>query len=81
MQTVTVYSTPNCSRCKVTYMALDRAGVPYTPVDVSQDEGARAYVEDLGYTEAPVVVVDDDNHWSGYRPEQIARVARALASE
>jgi hypothetical protein len=33
-------------------------------------------VDELGYTEAPVVVVDEHDHWSGFRPDQIDRIAR-----
>ncbi|MFB2582341.1 hypothetical protein ACEXQD_13920 [Herbiconiux sp. P15] len=27
--------------------------------------------DDLGYSAAPVVVIDDHNHWSGFRPDLI----------
>jgi glutaredoxin-like protein NrdH len=77
--TVTVYSTPDCAQCRLTYLALERAGVDYTVVDLSRDAAARRYVtERLGHTTAPVVVVDGDPvvHWSGFRRELIARLAR-----
>lgn len=35
-----------------------------------------AVVEDLGYSEAPVVVVSDEHHWSGFRPDQIDRLIK-----
>ena len=38
--------------------------------------------EDLGYSEAPVCIVEDgtgEDHWSGFRPDNIKRVARASA--
>jgi glutaredoxin-like protein NrdH len=75
MYTVTVYTTPSCARCVMTCRVLDRAGIRYRLVDVAADAAAREYVAgELGYTEAPVVVVDQDeaNHWSGFRPEKIA---------
>jgi glutaredoxin-like protein NrdH len=78
MATVTVYSTPDCVQCRLTYLALDRAGVEYTVVDLTQDAAARRYVtEHLGHTTAPVVVVDGDpvRHWSGFRRERIAALA------
>lgn len=77
--TVTVYSTPDCTQCRMTYVALERAGVPYTVVDLDRDAAARAYVTGvLGHTAAPVVVVDQDpvRHWSGFRPERIAALGR-----
>lgn len=72
--TVTVYSTPVCMQCKMTYLALDKAGIDYTIVDVSQSpEAAKWITEELGYAQAPVVVVDQDpdNHWSGFSPDKI----------
>lgn len=83
MITVTVYSTgPTCQRCTLTKKALDKRGVRFIEVDLRDHPAARDYItEDLGYTEAPVVVVEDgtgQDHWSGFRPDQIARVgARA----
>ena len=78
MPPLMVYSTPQCMACKMTYRQLDAAGIEYRVIDVSSDDPAREYVQDLGYSTAPVVVVvSDDEHWSGFRPELIARVAKA----
>ncbi len=68
---VTVYSLPVCSQCKLTYRALDRAGVAYEVVDLSTDQAAAALVKELGHIQAPVVVAGD-RHWSGFRPDMIA---------
>ena len=82
MLTVTVYSTgPGCMQCKMTYRALDQAGIGYTVVDVTDNPAAREYVMDeLGHSTAPVVVVDQDldHHWSGFRREKIAALATHL---
>ena len=77
MITVTVYTTgPTCQRCKLTKDVLTRKGVSFTEVDIREQSAARDYVVDeLGYAEAPVVVVDEHDHWSGFRPDQIDRVA------
>lgn len=48
-------------RCRLTCRYLDDNGVDFTVVDLRADAhaAARDYVtEDLGYSEAPVVVVD-----------------------
>ena len=74
---VTVYSKPACIQCTMTYRALDRAGVTYTVVDVTENAAALEYVsEDLGYSAAPIVVVDDHNHWAGFRPDLIAALTQ-----
>lgn len=84
MMTVTVYSTgSSCVRCKMTKDVLTKRGVPFVEVDLREHPEAREYVtEDLGYTEAPVCVVEDrtgQDHWSGFRPDQIDRIAHANA--
>lgn len=72
---VMVYSTPNCGQCRMTYQVLDRQGVPYTVVDVSENPAALEYVQDLGYSQAPVVVMSDQEHWSGFRPDLLTKIA------
>ena len=72
--TVTLYGKPACIQCAATERALDKQGIEYTKVDVSVDLDALDYVRDLGYMQAPVVVVDGE-HWSGFRPERIAALA------
>ncbi|CAM3696566.1 glutaredoxin-like protein NrdH [Tsukamurella ocularis] len=76
---VIVYTRPACVQCTATYRALDKAGVEYTSVDISLDEEAREYVLALGYLQAPVVVVDGADHWSGFRPDRIKALAEVLA--
>jgi glutaredoxin-like protein NrdH len=79
---VTVYSKPACIQCTRTYRALDKAGVTYTVVDVTESAAALEYVfEDLGYSSAPIVVVDEHNHWAGLRPDRIAALAQGRALE
>ncbi|PTR31785.1 ribonucleoside-diphosphate reductase class Ib glutaredoxin subunit [Rhodococcus sp. OK519] len=67
---ITVYTKPACVQCNATYRALDKAGLEYDIVDISEDPEARDYVMALGYLQAPVVVAGDD-HWSGFRPDRI----------
>lgn len=68
--TVTVYTQPACVQCNATKKALDKAGIAYDVVDVSENTHAREYVMALGYLTAPVVVAGDA-HWSGFRPDRI----------
>lgn len=68
---ITVYSTPDCSQCKMTYRLLDNKNIDYDVVDLTQDETAMQMVKDLGYTRAPVVVAGAE-HWSGFRPDKLA---------
>jgi glutaredoxin-like protein NrdH len=42
------------------------------------DENALEAVKALGYLQAPVVITDED-HWSGFRPDKINELAARLA--
>jgi len=66
----TVYSKPACVQCDATYWALDKHGIAYDVVDLTQDPTALELVRSLGYLQAPVVITGD-THWSGFRPDQI----------
>ncbi len=76
---ITVYSKPACVQCEATYRALDKKGLEYDVVDVTQDPEALALVRELGYLQAPVVVAED-THWSGFRPDQITALAAKVAT-
>jgi glutaredoxin-like protein NrdH len=79
----TVYSLPACVQCNSTYKAFDRKGVSYSTVDVSVDADAHALTKELGYMQAPVVIVRDadgevKDHWGGFNPEKITAFAQAV---
>ncbi|WP_346845671.1 glutaredoxin-like protein NrdH [uncultured Rothia sp.] len=67
---VTVYTKPACVQCNMTYRALDKNGIDYTTVDITEDAAALAHIKELGYLQAPVVIADGD-HWSGFQPDRI----------
>lgn len=71
---ITVYSKPACVQCTATTRALDRKGIDYTVVDISEDAEAYARVQDMGYRQVPVVVAGD-MHWAGFRPDMIGTLS------
>lgn len=75
---VTIYSKPQCPQCDATKRRLTKAGATFREVDLTEQADALAWVsEELGYSSAPVVVIEDgtdENHWSGYRPDLIDRL-------
>ncbi|WP_411730939.1 glutaredoxin family protein [Paeniglutamicibacter sp.] len=78
---ITIYTKPGCFGCRKTAEKFTEARVAFTEVDITQKLAALEYVtEELGYSQAPIVVVDDDFHWSGLNPTNIA-VAIKLAKE
>ena len=72
---ITVYTKPSCVQCNATYRALDAKGIEYEVLDLSEDPTALEYVKGLGYMQAPVVVTDDE-HWSGFRPDKIEALSK-----
>ncbi len=73
-QAVTIYTLPACVQCDATKRALDRKGIPYIAIDLSQDESALVMVRGLGYQSAPVVIAGDA-HWAGFRPDRIGALS------
>ncbi|MHD0301070.1 glutaredoxin-like protein NrdH [Rhodococcus erythropolis] len=73
---VTVYTKPACVQCNATYRALDKAGIEYDVIDITENAQARDYVMSLGYLQAPVVVAGDV-HFSGFRPDEIKKLSAA----
>ncbi|MTI15802.1 glutaredoxin-like protein NrdH [Rhodobacteraceae bacterium RKSG542] len=69
--TITVYSKPSCVQCNATYRALEKIGVDFNIVDLSEDDAAFNHVQSLGYKQVPVVEARGD-HWAGFRPDKIA---------
>ncbi|WP_025119701.1 MULTISPECIES: glutaredoxin-like protein NrdH [unclassified Serratia (in: enterobacteria)] len=76
---IIIYTKPDCVQCNATYRALDRQGIDYRVVDLTQDQQALDHVKSLGYQQVPVIITGDD-HWSGFRPDKIGALANALTS-
>jgi glutaredoxin-like protein NrdH len=72
--TVTVYSRPGCQPCKLTIRELERLGIDYVKLDVTEHPEALETCKALGYMAAPVVVAGDQ-HWAGFRPDRIKALA------
>ncbi len=70
MNTVTVYTKPGCVQCTATFKALDKNGLNYEKVDVTENAEAHDYVMSLGYLQVPVVVTPT-GHFGGFRPDRI----------
>lgn len=76
--TITIYTKPSCVQCNATYRALDAKGIDYKVVDLSEDTAALELVKSLGYLQAPVVITDEA-HWAGFRPDLIDQLAAERA--
>lgn len=70
----TVYTKPACVQCDMTKKLLDKNGVTYTTVDITQDQEAYDKIIALGFMAAPVVITESDS-WAGFNPEKINAIA------
>ena len=78
MLTITLYSKPGCFGCRKTAEKFTAAGVAFQEVDLTVTPAALEYVtEELGYSQAPIIVVDDHFHWSGLRADMIEKTITA----
>lgn len=67
---VTMYSKPGCYQCNATKRELEKQGIPFNLIDITQNASGRKVVAALGYQSVPVVV-SGNNHWYGFRPDRI----------
>ena len=70
----TVYTKPSCVQCDMTKKMLDKIGVEYDTVDITQDEIALEKILEMGFKSAPVVITDTDS-WAGFNPDKINSLA------
>jgi glutaredoxin-like protein NrdH len=58
----------------MTKRMLDKIGVEYNIVDITEDSAAMEMVLGLGFKSAPVVITDTDS-WAGFNPDKINSLA------
>lgn len=78
MPSITVYTQPNCQPCKATKRWLDKRGIVYNTIDLTESPADMEAVLALGYKAAPVTIVagrspDMDLHWQGFIPDLLAK--------
>lgn len=74
---VVIYTTPNCTQCMMTARTMDKLGIVYDKVDLTQHPELVEKFQEMGYTAAPIVVTDK-KIWSGFRLDKIKSLASFL---
>lgn len=69
-----VYTKPACVQCDMTKRYMDKNGIEYTTVDITQDQEAFDMLIEMGFKAAPVVI-SGDLAWAGFQPEKINLLA------
>jgi glutaredoxin-like protein NrdH len=77
MKEVTVYTKYGCPQCDMTKRVLDGEGIEYKAINVQDDEEAMHYVKEvLGLTSMPVVVVEGEEPFTGFRPDKLQELKK-----
>jgi len=71
---ITVYTKPACVQCDMTKRMLDKIGVDYQTVDITEDQDALNLILGMGFKAAPVVITESDA-WAGFQPDKINTLA------
>lgn len=70
----TVYTKNNCVQCDMTKRLMDKMGIEYDTVNISENPEELDRLIELGYKAAPVVITDNDS-WAGFNPDKIGDLA------
>lgn len=73
---VTMLSTPECVQCRMTAQELEKLGIEYLVIDLSESDAALEWCREHDFRQAPVLVVgdmasNDFDAWTGFRPDRI----------
>ncbi|MEY8292600.1 glutaredoxin domain-containing protein [Carnobacteriaceae bacterium 52-44] len=69
--TITVYSKSGCPECTFTKKYLEAENISYEEKRVDLNETYLEEVVLLGYRTLPVVKINEDETFTGYRPERL----------
>ena len=70
----TVYTKPACVQCDMTKRYMDKNGISYNTVDITQDPAALDMIMGMGFSSAPVVITENDS-WAGFQPDKLSLLA------
>lgn len=79
MSKVTVFSKPACGQCEATKRHLNKLGVEYDVVDLTQDPESLARVKSMGHSQAPVVEYGGIS-FAGFQPDLLNELAENVKS-
>ncbi|UQY43358.1 glutaredoxin-like protein NrdH [Mixta hanseatica] len=77
---ITIYTKNNCMQCTATKNMMDKLGLPWQLVNLDEEPAALEDLKALGYRQLPVVMADED-HWSGFRPDKLIRLTQVQRAQ
>ncbi|MFK8242835.1 glutaredoxin domain-containing protein [Facklamia sp. 252] len=72
MKKITVYTKDNCIQCYHTKKFLDDNEIPYSLINVTNDEAVKNDLKEHKFGSVPVVVPGSfDKAWAGFQPDRL----------
>lgn len=68
---VVVYSKSNCMQCNFTKQFLIDNEIEFVVKDIEEDAVALEEVKSLGFSSLPVVIIDGQEPFNGFRPDRL----------
>jgi glutaredoxin-like protein NrdH len=59
----------------MTKRLMDKMGIQYDTINISENADALNKLIELGYRAAPVVMTDSGDSWAGFQPDKIGDLA------
>lgn len=83
---VTMLTKPQCVQCRMTVKELDRHGIEYKTIDITESEAALEWCRERDFLQAPVMVLgtmdtEDFDAWTGFRPDKIAALVSRMSGD
>lgn len=66
-----VYTSNGCMQCKFLKDELNRRGIEFEEINVSEDDSARDYLKNMGIMSAPVLMDFEEIVFTGFRPDRL----------
>lgn len=71
---IKVYSKPNCMQCEMSKRYLKDKGIEFKEINVFTDTDSLEMLRSAGLTQMPVVMADDHEPITGFRPNELAKL-------
>lgn len=76
MAKITIYTKNGCPQCDMTKRVLSGEGIEFVAINVEENEEALHYVKEvLGLSSMPVVCVEGQEPFTGFRPDKLAELS------
>ncbi|CAK9884053.1 MAG: Glutaredoxin-like protein NrdH [Candidatus Erwinia impunctatus] len=77
---IIIYTKDDCVQCHATKNAMDKRGIGYQLINLDNQPDEADTLRAMGYRQLPVVVTENE-HWSGFRPDKIMSLRQPAMSQ